>query len=138
MVLKRILCALSLITTASCIMVPVPLPNIPSRAFSDDTLKSVQPGMTRADVLMTLGNPDRSTEGDRYFGYWWTVEKYAIVMSTIWGGGKTVVGFRPHMLMLEFDSDGKVKRMQELSEEDFPTLNREIDKWMAVPQTHSQ
>lgn len=132
MVLKHIFCALSVMTIASCIL-PVPLPNIPSRAFSDETLKSVHLGTTRADVLMTLGNPDRRTEGDRYFGYWWTVGEFATILAVPSIGGVTEVYSRPHMLMLEFDPDGRVKRMQKLSKESFPLLDREVDEWMAVP-----
>ncbi|KPK17590.1 MAG: hypothetical protein AMJ67_12860 [Betaproteobacteria bacterium SG8_41] len=82
--------------------------------------------MRRSEVLMTLGNPDRRIKGDTFFGYFWT--ETTAVVAVPYVPDRDIV--RPHILMIEFDLDGKVKRMQELTHERVGLLNREVEKWI--------
>lgn len=98
------------IILTGCITIPIPAGAYgKERAYrwpiSDERVRSLQPGTsTRVDVLLSLGAPDVSLEGDRYFLYQWATEKMMPESRYI----------SQHDLLFEFDEAGRVVRHGDL------------------------
>lgn len=108
-----------LITVSGCPFV-LPTPGVQSHAPSPEAVLRIEPGVTtRIDVLMTLGEPDRRVEEDRYFVYEWS-ETHAVVGVIVGGGyqagvlGTAELGDR-NALALEFGPDARVTRVKTFS-----------------------
>lgn len=72
-----------------------------------ESLRAV--GSSRAEILMTLGAPDRRLHDDRVFGYLWSEALVTLIVPAGYQvGAFTVWGKR--MLMIEFADDGRVVR----------------------------
>lgn len=135
--LLRAICAACVVFISSCIMLPIPSTSGPLPPFfSRERVDSVHAGMSRADVLMTLGNPYLVAQNDAYLGYQWLETPQDWFFA--WGiapGAAGATTFRgdpsdEHMLMLEFDSAGKVVRFKEFSNMDASALRNEIRQWI--------
>jgi len=95
----------------------------------------IEPGVTtRIDVLMTLGEPDRRVEEDRYFVYEWS-ETHAVVGVIVGGGyqagvlGTAELGDR-NALALEFGPDARVTRVKTFTRSTQGVLWEDVDEWM--------
>jgi len=125
----------------------LPTPGVQKGAPSQDLVLRIEPGVTtRTDVLMTLGEPDRRLEEDRYFVYEWS-RTHAIVGVVVAGGYQADVlgaalGDRK-ALALEFGPDARVTRVKtftrgmrgakDMGEEQPRTerlLWKDVDEWM--------
>lgn len=99
--------------------IPVPTPGHSYGATVDkEAFDALQPGIaTRADVLLTLGQPTRSLEDDRYFIYTWTVVYgYAVIVLGAGYSGYVhpVPVTAPNYLCFEFGSNSELVRRENL------------------------
>lgn len=91
-----------------------PVPTIPHGlgAVDKEDLESLRPGeVTRADVLLRLGEPSYRFEEDRFFMYGWTVTYGYVIIGTVAGFPVTA----PHYLCLEFGSDSNLLRREQIT-----------------------
>ena len=134
--LLRAICAACVVFISSCIMLPIPSTSGPLPPFfSRERVDSVRAGMSRADVLMTMGNPYLVARNDAYLGYQWleTPQDWFFAAAIPGSGVLTTIRGDPsdeHMLMLEFDTAGKVVRIKEFSNMDASALRNEIRQWI--------
>ena len=101
-----------------CIIIPVP-PYGPGR-IQRQVIDQIKPGeTTREDVLLTLGPPTQRLSDDRIFVYDWKqvvawIGTGGIAGGSLAGGGSGDVESR-HFFAIEFGSDGRVVRREDLS-----------------------
>jgi hypothetical protein len=99
---------------AGCLPVPT-IPHGLGVVLDKKDLESLRPGeVTRADVLLRLGEPSYRLEEDRFFMYEWTLA-YGYVFI---GGGYQAAGFpvtAPHYLCLEFGTDSNLLRREQIT-----------------------
>lgn len=111
---------------AGCVIVP--LDNSPSQGYVTPATQSMLMGRTRADVLLALGPPEVRSDGDRVFGYRWDEAVAGIVLLTAGGvWGDTID--RHQMLLLGFDADGVVQRMEILGAMTKRGLDEVVREW---------
>ncbi len=85
-------------------------------------IEALMPGRTtRADVLLSLGNPDARYRGDAVFCYRWS-ELLAFVRET--------QITEEVALLMAFDASGNVRRVEKLRAFRGKTLAKEIDAWV--------
>jgi len=110
--------SLLLLTTAlvsACVILPVPTPPIGTRVISDETQQSIKSGTTtRAEVLLTLGNPDERQGDDRFFAYNWRVSYASLAVGVAYLGAAPVPLWWYRCLAIEFDPAGTVARAAQL------------------------
>ena len=96
---------------ASCIPVPTP-PHGLGVVLDEETFEGLRPGeATRADVLLTLGEPHHRIDQDRCLMYEWAVAYgYVIVGGAMQAYPIPVVA--PHYLCLEFADDSRLIRRE--------------------------
>lgn len=138
--------------------VPLPYPPMSTNQITQETVDSIKPGASmRADVLLTLSDPDMRGDKDTYFIYNWEQGHGGVVF--IIGGGTgvapvaKVVSNTCISLAIKFTPDGKVVAMKQFSGEpkgtetmmlgkydSLPlsgcsnsTMSRDIDAWLNVP-----
>jgi len=98
---------------AGCILVPTP-PHGLGMVYDKDSVASMRPGeTTRADVLLTLGEPKYRLEDDGFFMYEWSVA-YVWLFTIITQQPFIPIGF-PHYLCLEFGADSRITSCNELT-----------------------
>jgi hypothetical protein len=119
--------------------VVVPMGNLPGPGYVDDqTLTSLKSKkLTRADTLMTLGDPDDRYLGDRAFGYRWTESVAAVVFAA----GYQAAGFEikeTRRLMIEFGAGGALVRADVLGAINQKTLGEAVEAWLAQVATSGQ
>jgi outer membrane protein assembly factor BamE (lipoprotein component of BamABCDE complex) len=111
--------SLVLLTTAlvsACVILPVPTPPIGAKVISDEAQESIKSGTTtRADVLLTLGNPDERQDDDRFFAYKWQVSYASVAVGVAYLGvvGGPMWWYR--CLGIEFDPAGTVARTAQVN-----------------------
>lgn len=118
-----------LVMLLSGCIIPVPTPGHSYGPTVDkNTFDALQPGLaSRADVLLTLGQPTSRLEDDRYLIYTWTVvHGYAVIFV---GAGYTGFGLpvpvtAPNYLCLEFGANSELVRRENLR----GSLNEKPDK----------
>lgn len=108
MTLRKTVIILCLLATG-CLPVPTP-PHGLGVVLDEETFAALRPGeVTRADVLLTLGEPHHRLDEDRCLMYEWEVAYgYVIVGGAMQAYPIPVVA--PHYLCLEFAGDGRLLR----------------------------
>jgi hypothetical protein len=104
---------------SGCLLIPVPTPGHSYGPTVDmAVLESLRPGeASRTDVLLTLGEPTRRSEDDRYLIYAWTVvHGYGVLFV---GAGYTGAMFplpvtAPNYLCFEFGPKSMLVRRENL------------------------
>ena len=120
-----------LLINNSCIYVPTPAFGLISQrgAINKKIIKSLRQGeTTREDLLLLLGEPDESYDGDRYFIYEWEASEAIVAVA---GGGDAVA--KKHYFCVEFDKDNRVKRFVHIKSGLFKNTNEaqnEVYEWM--------
>ena len=122
---------------AACIVLPVPTPDHaaePGYIKNDRVDSLVQGWTTRADVLLSLGGPHHRLESDRVFIYEYTAHQAYIFwgVGAHGGGDGGVVPVRdPHLLCIEFDGAGVVRRIRQIEANWFgwKEIRRELWRW---------
>ena len=109
--------ALALLAHAGCIVIPVPRPETrvhdSRRSLHQPAVKLMNAAaVTRADVLLALGEPDLSWDDGRVIVYRWTTTKMTFIV--IYGAGYqgdigAVDSPINHFLYFEFDPAGRVQ-----------------------------
>jgi hypothetical protein len=91
----------------------IPTPGIQAGAPSPEVVHKIEPNVTtRTDILMTLGEPDRRAEEDRYFVYYWR-ETRALIGMVLPPGVPIGAGLGARdALALEFGPVGRVTRLK--------------------------
>lgn len=120
--------ALALATQAGCV---IPGARTPSAGYVEGAMiASVKASsMDRAEILMTLGNPNDRLLDDRVFGYRWS-ELLVVVLVP---AGYQVGGFGiddKRVLMIEFAADGRCRRADVLHAMTQGALERAIKRWL--------
>ncbi len=88
--------------------IPYHAPTRGSRLGPDqESIEWLRTAPTREQVLLRLGEPDWATEEQRFFAYTWRAS-WGFILS---GSSGELTGFR-HFLFVEFDGDGKVRRIE--------------------------
>jgi len=127
------------IALASCIVVPLPKF---SPQLDNEAVESIRPGISRAEVLMSLGNPDLATHDYGYLGYQWYETKidWFWAFGGMYGGWSgRIEGSRPeHLLMLEFGADGRVTRIREFEGKAPVYLRDDVKKWIQTAAKRGQ
>lgn len=101
------------ILLTGCITIPIPTApyrrdRASRRPISDERVHLLQPGsVTRVDVLLSLGAPEVSLEGDAYFIYQWTTESGIGPAPDSWSTSQ-------NDLLFEFDDAGRLLRSGDL------------------------
>lgn len=93
-------------------------------------MAALTPGQTtRVDVLMMLGDPDQRRLDDRVFGYLW----HELVAAILYGNqlAGEVDFTRRRLLLIEFDADGRLRRMDVVGGIRDRTLNEAVESWLA-------
>lgn len=107
-----------LVTLLSGCIIPVPTPGHSYGPTVDkDTFDALQPGIaSRADVLLTLGQPTSRLEDDRYLIYTWTVvHGYTVIVVGYYSGFILPVPVTtPNYLCLEFGANAELVRRENL------------------------
>lgn len=110
--------ALAAVLTALLAACPVPIPPLGYESESRHNLPAtrpsfIEPGRTRrAEVLLTLGAPDRAGEDETWFAYFSSRHQggVAFVAGGMGGAGAiTVQGYLERRLLLRFDARGVVE-----------------------------
>jgi len=109
------LCLAVLLPIALAGCIPIPLADAPP--YESETVMSLGPGSTRADVLLGLGAPNFVHDNERIFVYASDEDLMAYVFLLGNGyagaaGGGTIA--RRHLLIVEFFADGGVARLEQL------------------------
>lgn len=103
----------ALLALTACIPVPLADPD----PYREETIGVLGPGATQADVLFTLGDPFWTHNEDQVFVYASDEMKmgYLIILGNQTAGGVSggVVSKR-HLLVIEFDDDGRVCQLEKL------------------------
>lgn len=97
---------------------------------------------TRVDVLLTLGPPRKTLEGDRYFVYRWDRSHWSWV--NIYPTPGTVRGFAyaPHYLAMEFNPNGELLRYKYFASWTAPSDDEFFEKifpeWVNEPHSDAR
>lgn len=114
-----------------CGCVVVPGGDLPGPGHVEPTsMAALTPGQTtRVDVLMMLGDPDQRRLDDRVFGYLW----HELVAAILYGNqlAGEVDFTRRRLLLIEFDADGRLRRMDVVGGIRDRTLNEAVESWLA-------
>ena len=99
-----------------CIVAPIPHPEGPTRMsrspIGHEKTSSFHPSVTtRADVVLELGEPDFSWDGDRVLCYGWSTSKVNWIVLTC-GAGTNYEQPVNYFLLLEFDGAGRLNRFE--------------------------
>lgn len=122
----------SAVLLSSCLMVPIPTQTELTPSVSNKALDALHPRISRAEALMNLGNPQLVAHGYDYLGYEWKVSSFDTFVAVA-GGGYEIIPGEPHvlhMLVLEFDPDGKMTRIKEFSNTKRDALRAEVKEWI--------
>ena len=115
------------ILLAGCLPVPT-IPHGLGVVLDKEDFESLRPGeVTRADILMNLGEPRHRLQGDRFFMYEWTVSYGYVIV----GGGYQAYPFpvtAPHYLCLEFGTDSKLVRQERITGSLYAKPDKAIQK----------
>ena len=92
----------------------VPLPGFDLRdgvgTITKEAIGSLKQGKsTRADVLLLLGNPEETSQQDRFFIYTWEHIEGAFGFGYGYSGAGDYV-YKRHFFCIEFDDDSRIKR----------------------------
>lgn len=115
----------------------MPIPPIGVDEITPETLGRLQPGKTtRVDVLMSLGDPTRRLEADRFFVYDWSEKHWMLVIGAPLRGAVGTFG-DTHRLAIEFSESGRIARLKQFSSYSKKALDDDLDTWVkhAVEQT---
>jgi len=132
MLSRMALLAITGLGLSGCIIIPTPSHGGVA-AITKETIESFEPGkMTRADVLLRLGDPDKRLEGDRYFVYQWTRTHGYFWVTLAYQLGTGPIRYW-HYLGLEFTPDNRVKRVKVIDPWWFSTSDQypRLEEWMA-------
>ena len=114
-----------------CIVVPLPVPahsRNPERreVLTEAQLEFLREGeTTRAEVLLQLGEPDRSTPDGAALLYCWEPARALLLWGTYGAAGWALLG-PDSALVLRFD-EGGVLRARELAEDWFEPVREMLD-----------
>jgi len=94
---------------------PFPIPGGVDREIREETIQQIKPGAsTRADVLLSLGDPEQRIENDSAFVYSWTQRAGGVgFIGPLYGfpiGGAS--GRSCHALAIRFAPDGGVTQVK--------------------------
>jgi len=131
--LQGTLLLLLLLTTVvgGCLYIPTPrYGGGAGHQISDYSIKALEPGTTsRADVLLSLGEPMGRYEDDRFFFYTWEVGKGILIVAWPGGGaGKPI--FDEQMLALEFGADKRLIQVNLLHPVASISLQKQMEAWV--------
>jgi hypothetical protein len=100
---------------SGCIIIPTAEHgrDFPTRVrIEKKTLDLIVPGKTtRKEVLIQLGEPDVVMKKEQIFAYYWTLTAGYFIVGAGYGGGAAPIG-RTHIVLVEFDDRGIVKRCE--------------------------
>jgi outer membrane protein assembly factor BamE (lipoprotein component of BamABCDE complex) len=100
----------------------------------EKTLASIKEGTTsKEDILMMLGEPDRVTNNERLFSYWWQEESGAVGVIAVPGAGGRIGDDstkHTYSLYIEFDENNIVKWFEIKKKHQFDELDKEGSDWI--------
>jgi hypothetical protein len=109
--LAAVLCCIVL---AGCLIIPVDYHTTGSR--HNVTMESTNAlhigATTRADILLTLGEPDFMSEDGRRFGYHWTKVKVIWAVASYGGTGAAGECTKSYLIETSFDSSNRLADMR--------------------------
>jgi hypothetical protein len=137
---------LLVIPTHACIPIIIPIPTPAHGGYAvvgKESIESLEPEKaTRAEVLLTIGDPAERLQEDRFFVYRWELKHGYLFWAIVFPGGRgpsdveTLSG--THFLLIEFLPDNRLKRFQFidlglLSQRACGQLDELIQEWSRVP-----
>ncbi len=99
-------------TISSCFSFPVPSFDLKSAhgVVPEEVLQKIKLNETsRADLVLLIGGPDITYEGERYFVYQWEATEGVVVVP--FGAGELP---KRHYFCVEFDKGNKIKRFKHI------------------------
>lgn len=124
--------ALTLLALQACVIVPVGHQphrgHVPPEVVS--AIKAEAGKKTRADILLTLGPPERRFDEDRVFGYKWSETVAEVIVFSYYSAGGFDVD-EQRMLLIEFDAQGKVLRLDVVAAILDKRLDDAVQAWIA-------
>ena len=113
---------------SGCVVVPIP--PIGTDEITPETLGRLQPGKTtRIEVLMSLGDPTRRLEADRFFVYDWSESHWMVIAGAPLRGAVGTFG-DTHRLAIEFSKSGRIARLKQFASYSKKTLDEDLDAWV--------
>lgn len=118
-----------LLLIGGCLPLPTP-PHGLGVVLDEESYERLRPGeVSRADVLLALGEPRHRLGGDRFLMYEWAVSYGYVVV-----GGATqaypIPVTAPHYLCLEFGDDSRLVRREKLTGGLYAKPDRAIERCM--------
>jgi len=118
-----------------CILLPIPTGDaIPGegRDFTSEELSFIRPGITtKGEVVERLADPDVIWVEERIFAYNWRT-RWGIIIGVVAGppfvGGDNI-GVKDIVLLIRFDSNDRVERIEVTHRSSFDSYGEHLEKW---------
>jgi hypothetical protein len=126
---------LLLIATSGCVILPIPTPaHGGAGVITEESVESLEAGkVTRADLLLKLGDPAERLQEDRFFVYRWELTYGYLMWAISFLGPGAGVGdinalTGDHFLLVEFLPDNRLRRLKFITPTMFHRTREQVDE----------
>jgi hypothetical protein len=119
-----------MLVVQGCMVLPVPNQPMAGTRIEAARLQFIQPGVTsRSRVFQELGPPDGNFEDIQVIAYAWESRAYLGVWITPTGDTGAQMFGKPHVLLIEFNENGHVRRFELTSRGQHDTIRSRAAAW---------
>jgi hypothetical protein len=126
---------LILVATSGCVILPIPTPaHGGAGVITEESVASLEAGkVTRADVLLKLGDPAERLQEDRFFVYRWELTHGYLMWAISFlgpgaGAGDIHALTGDHFLLVEFLPGNRLRRLKFISPTMFHRTRDQVDE----------